>query len=263
MVRLLPGRSSIGVVELHGVLGTTVRAGVYHQLIDRLERSPRIGCVVLDIDSPGGAVGASEELYLKVARLREKKPVVAFIRGTGASGSYLAACAASRIVALPSAIVGSIGVISMRPVVAELLERLGVSVSVNKSGPLKDMGAFYRLPTSEEQEKVQGLIDELFETFVERVAEARHMEVDKLRQYATGEVFTARHGKELGLVDELGDFDAVLDMAASLGRVPRRVTYVRPPRSMRLRMLGRFAAWAMETALEDTGVATTQRLWYL
>ena len=236
---------------------------MYHQIIDRLERSPRIGCVVLDIDSPGGAVGASEELYFKVSRLREKKPVVAFIRGTGASGSYLVACAATHIVALPSAIVGSIGVISMRPVVAELLERLGVSISVSKSGPLKDMGAFYRLPTSEEQEKVQGLIDELFQTFVERVAEARHMEVDQLRQYATGEVFTARHGKELGLVDELGDFDAVLDMVASLGQVPRRVTYTRPPRSMRLRLLGRFSAWAMEAVLEDTGVVVPQRLWYL
>jgi len=263
MVQLLPRRSGIGVVELHGIIGATIRPAVYYQLLDRLERNPRIGCVVLDIDSPGGSVSASEDLYLKVTRLREKKPVVAFIRGTGASGSYMVACAATRVVALPGAIVGSIGVISLRPVVAELLERLGISVSVSKSGPLKDMGAFYRLPTTEEQSKLQGLIDELFQAFVERVAEARHMDVDQVRRHATGEVYTARQGKELGLVDELADFDTVLDIAASLGRVPRRVTYVQPPRPLRLRLLGRFAAWAMEGLWEDAGVSTAPRLWYL
>ena len=265
MIRLLPRRSSIGVVEIHGVLGAAVRAGVYHQLLDRLERNPSIRSVVLDIDSPGGSVSASEDLYLKVVRLREKKPVIAFIRGTGASGSYLVACAASRIIALPTAIVGSIGVISLQPVAAELMERLGISVSVSKSGPLKDMGAFYRLPTSDEQEKVQGLVDELFQAIVERVAEARHMEVDQVRQYASGEVYTAKKSKDLGLVDELGDFDAVLDAAAALGGVPRRLTYARPPRSARMRLLERFASWAFEGALGDTGGALTQRhgLWYL
>ena len=153
--------------------------------------------------------------------------------------------------------------IPMRPVVAELMERLGIGVSVSKSGPLKDMGAFYRLPTVEEQEKLQGLIGELFQSFVERVAEARHMEVDQVRRYATGEVYAARKGKELGLVDELGDFDDVLDMAASLGWVPWRVTYVRPPRSMRQRVLGRFAMWAMESVWEEMWLSAGQRLWYL
>ncbi len=219
--------------------------------------------MLLDIDSPGGSVSASEDLYLKVRRLREKKPVVAFIRGTGASGSYMVACAASRIVALPSALVGSIGVISMRPVADQLLERLGVSVSVSKSGPLKDMGAFYRPPTDEEQDKLQGIIDELFETFVERVAEARGMDMEQAHRYATGEVYTATRGKELGLVDELMDYDDAVDAAAELGGVPRRISYVRPPRSMRQRMIGRFALSAMEAVLEDAGLGTAPGLWYL
>lgn len=260
---LLPGRSRIGVVELHGVLGTTLRTSVYHQLLDRLERNPRIGCVVLDIDSPGGSVAASENLYLKVSRLRSKKPVIAFIRGTGASGAYLVACGASRIVAVPGAIVGSIGVISFRPVVAELLERLGIRVSVAKSGSLKDMGAIYRPPTPEEEVKIQGLVDELFEGFVERIAKARRMELDQVRGYATGEVYTSGKGKELGLVDELGDFDTVLDMAASLGHVSRRVEYVRPPRPLQLRLLDRFASWALAPLVEEAGDATVPRFWYL
>lgn len=253
----------IAVLELHGVLGTNIRAPVYNQILDRLEKSPRIGAVLLDIDSPGGSVSASEDLYLKVRRLREKKPVVAFIRGTGASGSYMVACAASRIVALPSALVGSIGVISMRPVADQLLERLGISVSVSKSGPLKDMGAFYRPPTDEEQDKLQGIIDEMFEMFVERVAEARGMDMEQARRYATGEVYTATRGKELGLVDELMDYDDAVDAAAELGGVPRRIAYVRPPRSMRQRMMGRFALSAMEAVLEDAGPGTARGLWYL
>ena len=263
MARLLPGRSSIGVVELHGVIGASIRPGDYYQLLDRVERSPRIGAVVLDIDSPGGSVSASEDLYLKVARVREKKPVIAFIRGTGASGSYMIACAASKIVALPSAIVGSIGVISMRPVLTELLERVGVSVSVSKSGPFKDMGAFYRPPTEDEQAKMQSLIEELFEVFVERVATARGMDVGRARLYATGEVYTARHGKELGLVDEIADFDSALDMAAEVGRVRRKATYLRPPRPLRTRMLGRFAGWAMEGMWEEAGASGRTGLWYL
>ena len=256
-------RGRIGVIELFGMIGPVVRSSVYYQLLDRLERSPRVGAVLLDIDSPGGAVAASESLYAKVDRLRQKKPVVAFIRGSGTSGAYMVGCPATKIMALPGALVGSIGVISLRPMVANLLERLGVSVSVSKSGPFKDMGAFYRPPTDEELEKLQGLIDELFESFVERVAKARGMETERVRGFATGEVFTGQRGVELGLVDELGDFDDALDLAASMGNVPRRTTYVRPPRGMRERAMGRFAAWAMEGVLEEGHTSLGERLWYV
>ena len=107
MVRLFPRRAGIRVVGIRGIIGAGLQASVYHELLDRLEHDPKAGAVVLDIDSPGGAVGASEDLYLKTKRLSKKKPVVAFIRGSGTSGAYLLACAATRIIALPSAIVGS------------------------------------------------------------------------------------------------------------------------------------------------------------
>ncbi len=263
MPRFLPRLTGVGVIELHGILGATIRSSVYYQILDRVERSSAIGCVILDIDSSGGSAAASEDLYMKVSRLAKKKPVVAFIRGTGASGAYLVACGASRIVAMPSAIVGSLGVISMRPVVADLLERLGISVSVSKSGPLKDMGAFYRQPTPEEESKAQSLVSEIYQSLLERVAEARHMSIEQLQPYATGEVYTARRGKEIGLVDELGDFDAALDISMSLGQVPRRVVYLRPPRSMRMRLMGRLASWALEGVIQETGVVTADSLWYL
>ena len=186
MAFLFRRRGRIGVVEMFGMIGPVVRSSVHYQLLDRLERSPRIGAVLLDIDSPGGAVAASESLFAKVDRVRQKKPVVAFIRGSGTSGAYMVACPATKVIALPGALVGSIGVISVRPMVAGLLERLGVSVSVSKSGPLKDMGAFYRPPTEEELKKLQSLIDELFESFVERVAKARGLETEQVRGFATG-----------------------------------------------------------------------------
>ena len=263
MVRLFPKRAGIGVVEVRGIIGASLQASVYHELLDRLERDPKAGAVVLDIDSPGGAVGASEDLYLKTKRLSEKKPVVAFIRGSGTSGAYLLACAATRIIALPSAIVGSIGVISMRPEASGLLDRLGIGFSVSKSGPLKDMGAFYRPPTDDERAKLQSLIDELFEAFLEEVAESRKMDLDEARRYATGEVFTARRAAETKLIDETGDFEKALDMAAELGKVPRRVKYLRPPRTFRQRMLGQFATWSLEAALDGTETASAPKLWYL
>jgi len=159
MAFLFRRRGRIGVVELFGMIGPVVRSSVYYQL--------------LDIDSPDGAVAASESgLYAKVNRVRQKKPVVALIRGSGTSGAYMAACPATKVMALPGALVRSINVISIRPMVTGLLERLGVSVSVSKSGLLKDMRAFYRPPTEEKLKKLQGLINELFESFVKRVAKA-------------------------------------------------------------------------------------------
>ncbi|MBI4199393.1 MAG: S49 family peptidase [Chloroflexi bacterium] len=101
---------------MRGILGAGARATQYHKLLGHIERNPRLGVALLDIDSPGGSVAVSEDLYLKVMRLREKKPVVAFVRGVAASGAYLVACAATKIIALPNAIVGSLGVISFRPV---------------------------------------------------------------------------------------------------------------------------------------------------
>ncbi|MBI2171104.1 MAG: signal peptide peptidase SppA [Chloroflexi bacterium] len=263
MPRLISRRPVIGVVEMHGMIGAGIRPSAFYQLLDRVERSHRIGVLVLDIDSPGGGAAASEDLYFKVERLVRKKPVVAFVRGTGASGAYMVACAATRIVALPGAIVGSIGVISLRPVLAQLLERLGVGVAVNKSSPLKDMGAFYRAATSEEETKLQTLVDDLYGQFVERVARGRHMSADQARQHATGEVFTGLRGKEIGLVDQVGDFDDALDLAASLGKVVRRTVYLRPPRSYRLRLLGRFTSWATEGLLEEAEPLLGRRLWYM
>ena len=250
--------SGIAVVELHGVIGGRIRPAKVLPLLEGVRRSRRLKAVLLDIDSGGGSATASEELCLALTKLADQKPLVAFLRGHGASGAYMMACAAHRIVSMPRAVVGSIGVISFRPIVEELLHRWGVEVAVQKSGRLKDMGAPYRHPTDEERQKLQELVDEFHEAFLDIVAKERKLDKETLRQQATGEVFTGRRARELGLVDELGDLDRALDLASELGRVPRRPVSIRPRRGMRERMLGRFAQSLVQTTVEEL----EERLFY-
>ena len=238
-------RSGIGVVEISGMIGGALRVPVYSRILDAVRSDRRFRSVIVEIDSPGGTASGSELLYRSLARVREEKPVVAYIRGTGASGAYYIACAASKVVALPTSLVGSIGVIYLRPVLEQLLEKLGVSFSVYKGGRLKDMGGFWRAPTLEEEGKLTGLIDEIYENFVGVVARERGMELDRARELATGELFTGRGAQKHGLVDELGDFDNALDLAAELGKTRRRPVWVRPKRGFLERFSGRIGGTAV------------------
>jgi protease-4 len=227
------------VVELFGLILGGRRAADFLSLLNSLRDNSSIKSVIINIDSSGGLAGASDNLYLSVSRLAIKKPVVAFISGQSASGAYLVSCGATKIVALPSAVIGSIGVISIRPIVEELLSRLGIQISVIKSAHLKDMGAFYRGMTEEEKKKEQELIDSFHHYFVEAVAKGRRLSEEVVNQLATGEIFLAPKAKEAGLIDEIGDFDTALDLASQLGKTPRRVKYVRPRPTLRERLLSR------------------------
>ena len=126
MPLFLKRRAGVAVVEIEGIIGARVRVSVYARLFDSIARSERYRALLLDIDSPGGSASGSELLYRSLLRVAERKPVVAYIRGLGASGGYYLGCAASKIVALPTALVGSIGVIYLRPVLEQLLGKAGV-----------------------------------------------------------------------------------------------------------------------------------------
>jgi protease-4 len=208
-------------------------------MLDSIGRNPRYRAVILDINSPGGSAGASDLLYHAVRKVAQRKPVVAYVRGIGASGGYYLCCAATKVIALPTALVGSIGVIYVQPILEQLLARVGVEMSVYKSGPLKDMTGFWQRPSDQAAEKFQSLIAEMFDTFVGVVAQGRSMEEDKVREIATGEVYTARAGHEMGLVDELGDFDEAVVWAAVLGNARPRPRLVRPRRTLAERLAGR------------------------
>ncbi|PKB78322.1 MAG: hypothetical protein BZY88_18980 [SAR202 cluster bacterium Io17-Chloro-G9] len=232
-------RSGVAVVEIHGVIGTRVGIATYSRLFDSVAQNKRYRALVLDIDSPGGSASGSEVLYHDIRRVAEQKPVVAYVRGMGASGGYYLCCAASRVLALPTAMVGSIGVIYLRPVLEQLLGKVGVQFSVFKSGALKDMTGFWRSPTSEEEGKFQELISEVYDNFVSVVSQARSMAEDQVKELATGEVFTGLKGQQLGLVDDLGGFHQALETAAELGRTKPRPMWVRPRRSFSDRLMGR------------------------
>jgi len=238
-VRLPWKAPRIAVLEISGTIGLTVRGPEMVRTINALAEDPRVRAVVVEVDSPGGSAPVSDAIHRSLRKLSARKPTLAFVLGSGLSGGYLVACGASRIIALPTSLVGSIGVIFMRPVVQELMEKVGVRMVMTHQGPLKGMFQPWREPTPEEQEKVQALTDEYYRWFIDAVASARRLNPDVVRQYATGEVFTAVRAKEMGLIDELGDMDMALDMACELGRVPRRLQYVRPRRPLLERLLSR------------------------
>lgn len=232
-------RSSVAVVEIHGVIGNHVKIPDYSRIFDAVARNKRHRAMLLDIDSPGGSATGSEVLYRAIQRVANQKPVYAYVRGLGASGGYYLACAASRVYALPTAMVGSIGVIYLRPVLEQLLAKVGVEFSVYKSGEFKDMTGFWRSPTDRESEKFQELINEIFDNFVAVVASGRSLDESKVREIATGEIMTAQKGIGQGLVDQIGDFQDALEDVAAAGSAKPVARIIRPRRSLSQRMFGR------------------------
>lgn len=246
----------VALLRMEGTIGVGIRAGEWVPVLDSVRRSRRLKAVALEIDSRGGSAAASDYIHEALRRLAAEKPVVAFSGNLCASGGYLIAAAARRFLVQPAALVGSIGVISVRPLAYELMQRIGLAVNVAKSDRLKDMGAFWRPPTEEEEAKEQALVEEYYGMFLERVQAGRAMHPQRLRELATGEVFTGRQAVAAGLADALGTFQDAIDEAARLAGVARRTRWVGPKRSLRQRLLapvaGSLADEAWERALAVT-----------
>ncbi len=202
---------------------------------DRIVRSLKraaednaVKAVVLRVDSPGGSVTASDEIFNQVMKLRAVKPVVVSMGGLAASGGYYISAGANRIFANPTTLTASIGVISIIPNVQGLLEKLGVTTYVFTSGRHKDTSAGLRALTDEDRQLFQGVVDETFERFVNIVSEGRKLPADQVRTLADGRVVTGRQALQAGLVDELGDLPEAIKAAAQLGGIsgePRIVSY--------------------------------------
>ncbi len=258
----LPVAPGIGVWELFGPIGGTRRLRESLGAIDTMKNSRRVKAVIVNVDSPGGLATASDCLFSAISRLSARKPVVAFVSGTCASGAYLASCSATKIVALPTSVIGSIGVLSVRPILQNLLGRVGIDISVTKSGRLKDMGSFYRPPTEEEKEKEEELIRGFFDYFVSAVAKGRKIDEGAVREVATGEVFLGEKAKSLGLVDEVGDFEMAADIASELGNVPRRFIPIRRRPTLSERLLLRFADESFHEIIFEAEALLQRRIYY-
>ena len=232
-------RRRIAVVPVRGVIDGALRTDALTRVLGAARRQRRVHAVVLDIDSPGGSAVGSEALHVAVKRLAAEKPVIAWIRGTGASGAFFLACGASRIVAFPSAIVGSIGVISIHPVAVEALRRLGTRIDVTKTGPFKDLGAPWREPTDDDIAKERQLVDAIFKRFSGAVRAARGFDDPALARVTTGEVWLGTQALELGLIDGLvDDEDGAIEMAQDLAGLPHRHTLRMGPSRTILQRLG-------------------------
>ncbi len=234
----------VAVLEISGAIGQQVRGMDLIRTIRGLTDDPRVKAVVVQIDSPGGSAPVSDAIFRQLRKLSKKKPTVASILGSGLSGGYLVACGTRHVIALPTSLVGSIGVIFVRPVIEELLTKIGVRVEVTHLGKLKGMFQPWHEPTPEEQAKVKALTAEYYDWFVNSVAKARGLDPAKVREYATGEVFSGAKAKEIGLIDELGDFDAAVKKARALAELPEkpRLQFVRPRRPLLERLLPRGAS---------------------
>jgi protease-4 len=247
---------SIAVIDLQGAIGNAIRPLETSRMLTRLREDASVRAVVLNIDSPGGSAVGSDLITRAITRLASEKPVIAYVSGLGASGGYMMAAAAGGILALPSALVGAIGVIAYRPMVQSALERIGVEMRVTKSGRLKDMLSPFREPTEEERVKEQHIIDSMHDLFVQSVARGRGMAEARVRELATGEVYPAADALEAGLVDRLGDIEDAIDWAVERSGAPRRVRVVRPRRSLRDVVFGRTAASLAQTLGFDVGGGT-------
>ncbi|MEO8581195.1 MAG: signal peptide peptidase SppA [Patescibacteria group bacterium] len=188
-------------------------------LLDHVMNDDEIKAVVLKVNSPGGGVVASDEIYRKVKELKAKKPVIVSFGDMAASGGYYISAGATEIIANPATITGSIGVIAQFPQYNDLLNKLGVQMRTIKSGEFKDIGSPQRPMTDSEKQIFQSMINEAYDQFVHAIADGRNMDEAKVRQIADGRIYTGKQAKENGLVNELGTVDTAINRAKTLADI--------------------------------------------
>ena len=210
-----PGEDRIALIRVEGAILDS--RGAIEQLL-RYKNNPSIKAIVLRIDSPGGAVVPSQEIFEEIKKLRaeSQKKVVVSMGTVAASGGYYIASASDHIVANPGTLTGSIGVIMELANIAGLLERVGVESMVIKSGRHKDMASPFRKMGEEERRILQNVLDDVHNQFIEAVSEGRGLEIEQVRRLADGRIFSGRQAKKLGLVDELGNLQDTIRLTAEM-----------------------------------------------
>jgi protease IV len=206
----------IGVVEVRGAISNsqeTVKA------IKDFRRNENVKAILVRVESPGGGIGPSQEIYRELRRTIQQKPVVTSMGSIAASGGYYIAAGSTHIVANPGTITGSIGVISYFPHLREVFDKIGFGYTIIKSGQYKDIGNPGRDMTPEERALLQGTIDEAFRQFVVDVATGRNLPEEKVREVADGRIIMGQNALQFGLVDELGNFEDAVNAAALLGKI--------------------------------------------
>lgn len=210
---------STGKVAIVNIKGIIVDSRVSIDEIKQYRKDPSIKAIVLRVESPGGAVVPAQEIYEEIKRTIKFKPVVVSMGSVAASGGYYISCPATKIVANPGTLTGSIGVLIEIPNIKGLLDKVGVKTEVIKSGKYKDITSPFKSLQNEEKEILQKLTNDIHEQFIKAVSEGRKIPIEQVRKIADGRVFTGLKAKELGLVDEIGDLDHAIKIAAQLAKI--------------------------------------------
>jgi protease-4 len=238
----LPGGAKVAVVEVEGVIGVTAERSPGTEGIVRTlgeyRNDPAVRAVVLRINSPGGVVAPTQEIFTAVRRVREaKKPVVASLGSVAASGGYYVAVAADRIYASPGTLTGSIGVVMQLANLEGLLKKVGVEYVVVKAGAYKDVGNLARAMTAEERRILQALLDDVYDQFILAVADGRGLPPKDVRAFAEGRIYSGRQAHGLRMVDDLGGLEDAIEAAAKMAGLPPKPKVVYPRRRFSLRDL--------------------------
>jgi len=189
--------------------------------IEKAQKDKNIKGVLLNVDSPGGAVPPSIEIAYAIKELKKHKPVVAYASGVMASGSYYGSIYANKIIANPGSIVGSIGVIMESANVEELMKTIGIKTQIVKQGTYKEAGTPTREWTPEERAELETLTKDTYELFISDVAEARGLDVTKAKEFADAHIFSAKRAKAAGLIDEIGVKSSAKAAVAKLAKVEK------------------------------------------
>jgi len=230
--------------------------------LHRLGNDPSVVAVLLHLDTPGGEVAGGEGIHDEVQALAAKKPVVAVLDGTAASAGYMIAVAAPHIVSRASTITGSIGVIMETGNFGGLLNKIGVSMDPLVSGPLKGQPSFDRPMTPEARDVLQAMVGDLFDQFVQIVAQGRHMDAGRVRQLADGRAYTGRQALPLGLVDELGGEGTALHWLQTVRHVSPDLLVSEPDRrTWSQRVLAESVADIVVSAEQSLRVDGAWSLW--
>ena len=244
----------VGIVEINGIIADAKNA--IHNL-KRFREDSSVKAIVIRINSPGGAVGPSQEIFREIRKTSSSKKVVASMGSIAASGGYYIAAGADGIVANPGTITGSIGVIMGFTNYQELLRKIGLFPVVVKSGKYKDIGSPVRKMKPEEKKILQDFARKIHRQFIKDIVEGRKMDLAKVEALADGRIFTGEESKELGLVDRLGNFEDAIEWAGRLGGIKGKIStvYAREKKFSLLRYIADSSAKALLNRIVDPSLS--------
>ena len=241
----------IAIVEVKGVISQS--SGIIEELQQYVDDRD-VKAIILRIDSPGGGVGPSQEIYREVMKIRPKKKVVTSMGSVAASGGYYIASASDLIVANPGTITGSIGVIMQFSNFEELLKKIGIKGVVLMSGEHKDIGSPFREMTQEEKKIMQEVLDNVHQQFIQAVADGRKLDRAKVAEIADGRILTGEQAKNLGLVDQMGNLQDTIEITAKMVGISGKPNVIYPKKRLSIwELLMRDMACAVIDVLNEKG----------